>query len=67
MNDHDVEQILASLKIGDLTLKLASRTATNVVRETRRQCAEGQSFARIVRVLEAETAKRAVDAMEVAA
>ena len=65
----DIEVTLERLRLGDSLLELAAMMASYAWRETRRQCAEGQRFARIARALEAleaEPSQRAADALETA-
>lgn len=60
----EIELTLSRLMLGDSLLKLSAMMATFSVQETRRQSAEGQCFARIVRILDAEGANRAIEPLE---
>jgi len=60
----EIEMTLERLRLGDSLLELAAMMATYSVVESRRQCAEGQRLARIVRLLDAEAAERAADELE---
>ena len=60
----EIEMTLERLRLGDSLLELAAMMATYAVRETGRQCAEGQRFAHAVRVLDAEAVERAADELE---
>ena len=60
----DIEVTLERLRLGDSLLALAAMMATYAVRKTRQQCVEGQRFARIVRLLDAEASQQAPDELE---
>ena len=62
--EREIELTLERLRLGDSFLELAAMMATYAVRKTRQQCAEGQRFSRIVRVLDAEASQRATDEAE---